>query len=308
MTRPPTLTSADAQRNYVPGQLIHLGDGPAWKDLLVEIHSRRLQEDRLLVPAVAEPQIVWQISGNVICEERDLGGEWSSHRSGPGDIFLTSSLTPYELRWRSIGTEPLVAMTVFIGLPLLAMASREVLGENSAMPVLKEAYSVRDGLLNGMLEQLRTELMDRKTASKVFVQGVAQSLAVHVVRNYRDEGKCAAPPSPNIIPAWRFRRVESLMAEKLFEGVQISDLAKVAEMSEAHFSRMFKITTGLSPIQYFIRLRIAQAQQLLRETQMSVIQVGMEVGYANPSHFAQVFKKETGLTPNSYRSTAAVSF
>ncbi len=99
---PPAITSANAQRKYLPSKAIHIGDGPAWKDIHVEIFRHNPIQDCVLVPAVAEPQIMWQISGALMCEERDLGGEWSSHRTEPGDMYLVASTTPYELRWRGL--------------------------------------------------------------------------------------------------------------------------------------------------------------------------------------------------------------
>ena len=72
-------------------------------------------------------------------------------------------------------------------------------------------------------------------------------------------------------------------------------------LSEFHFNRLFKRGTGIQPSQYLIRLRIDAARRLLRETTRSVIEIGNEVGYTNPSHFARIFRKETGLTPSDYR-------
>jgi AraC family transcriptional regulator len=44
-----------------------------------------------------------------------------------------------------------------------------------------------------------------------------------------------------------------------------------------------------------------EAKRLLRETKKSVVDVALDVGYANPSHFAQLFRRETGLAPSDYR-------
>jgi len=44
-----------------------------------------------------------------------------------------------------------------------------------------------------------------------------------------------------------------------------------------------------------------EARRLLRETKRSVVEVALEVGYANPSHFARFFRRETGLSPSDYR-------
>jgi AraC family transcriptional regulator len=64
---------------------------------------------------------------------------------------------------------------------------------------------------------------------------------------------------------------------------------------------LFKKATGLSPSRYFIGQRVARAQLLLQETDASIIEIGMSVGYSSPSHFAQVFRRETGLPPSHYR-------
>ncbi len=58
---------------------------------------------------------------------------------------------------------------------------------------------------------------------------------------------------------------------------------------------------GVSPSHYHINLRMEEAKRLLRETKKSVVDVALDVGYANPSHFAQLFRRETGLSPSDYR-------
>jgi AraC family transcriptional regulator len=76
----------------------------------------------------------------------------------------------------------------------------------------------------------------------------------------------------------------------------------LAELSPFHFSRVFKQTTGITPLQFVTRGRMLQARQPIRETSRSLIEIGLEVGYASPSHFAQVFRRTVGVPPTQFRN------
>jgi AraC family transcriptional regulator len=134
----------------------------------------------------------------------------------------------------------------------------------------------------------------------LFVRGIAQAVAVHLARHYA-EVPDAATSGVSGLPAFKLRRVTDWMAEHLADEFSLARLARQVGMSEFHFNRLFKRATGVPPSQYQIRLRIDAARRLLRETKLSVIRVGNEIGYSNPSHFARIFRTETGLTPSEYR-------
>jgi AraC family transcriptional regulator len=91
------------------------------------------------------------------------------------------------------------------------------------------------------------------------------------------------------------------MAEHVAEYLNLARLAAQAGLSKFHFERLFKNAMGVSPSRYHINLRMNLARRLLRETKKSVVDVALEVGYADPSHFAKLFRRETGLSPSDYR-------
>ena len=92
------------------------------------------------------------------------------------------------------------------------------------------------------------------------------------------------------------------MREQLAEEISTETLAELVELSPFHFSRVFKQATGMSPLQFVTRERITRAQQLIRETSRSLIEVALEVGYTSPSHFAKSFGKS--LVPHLRSSVA----
>jgi AraC family transcriptional regulator len=293
------LSTAEALDERVPGELVATSKGTPWRDLFVQVFTRRPVQDCLLIPAVPEPLIVWVVSGTALVEERQLGGEWMANEVRGGDFFLQTSSQPCELRWRTLTSEPFKVMHVYLGLPLIRRAAIDVRGPDAKAVSLREISGGTDSIITTQLGILRDELVDRRAPSTMLVQGLASSLAVHLVRAYSSE----EPVSPHGgLPAFKMHRALTAMQSRIDQELDLSRLAREVQLSDSHFSRSFKKSTGLSPSQYLTRLRIDRARRLLRETEMPIVEVGLEVGYASPSHFAQVFRKEVGVLPSDYRT------
>lgn len=300
---PSTLqTTAEAMSGHLPGRIDFAGQGPAWRDLLVEIRSPPAYQEALFIPAVPEPQIVWTVQGSQIFEERDVGGQWLRSEVSAGDMFLTASPTPYEARWKAQGPIPTLVMTVYVGLPLLLEATRDLLGPEAGLPALRDFSALPDEPMRAILEQLRRELVERETASVLFVQSMARSLAVHLVRSYTDRDQPQSRPKPGL-SAFQLTRVDQFLENRLDQNLHLSDLAEAVGMSQFHFSRLFKKSTGVSPSKYLTRMRNARARRLLRESERSILDICLEVGYSSASHFTDVFRRETGVTPSDYRKS-----
>lgn len=80
----------------------------------------------------------------------------------------------------------------------------------------------------------------------------------------------------------------------------ITDLAVGANMSPTKLKRLFKQIFGNSIFSYYQEFRMKEAARLLREENMSVSDVGFELGFTNLSHFARVFKEHMGMNPKQY--------
>jgi AraC family transcriptional regulator len=251
------------------------------------------------MPAVTEPLIVWTISGEAETQERENNGSWLTSRVKKGSMFLTAAGAPYDFRYRTLTAEPYVVVLVLLSVPLFHEALKEVFGANAANARLRDVSGFEDPQLVPLLQHLREEAM-KPEASRLFVRGIGQAIAIHLARNYTALTE-AARGEVSSLPGFKLRRVTDWMAEHLADEFSLPRLAELAGMSEFHFNRLFKRATGIPPSQYQIKLRLDAARRLLRETKKSVITVANEVGYSNPSHFAQLFRKETGLAPTDYR-------
>ncbi|MDW3563481.1 AraC family transcriptional regulator [Enterobacter cloacae] len=279
-------TSADSFEEYIPGELIKEYRAQCSRDVFVQILSRRHEQDCIIIPAVPEPFIVWILSGEAVVEERFPGGEWLENRVVAGDFFLTTSAHPSELRWRADPNIPFTVMHVYIGVAMMPDIE------------LQEVSGAKDQTVSALLEHIRTEMFFQDPPSGPFIQGIAQALAVHLARTY---GTNVSRPRGGL-QAYKLYRVFKAMREELARPFNLARLAELTELSEFHFSRVFKQSTGYSPSDYFIRLRMDEARRLLSETDCSIIDIALAVGYNSPSHFAAVFRKLYGVPPSRFRA------
>ncbi|MDR7283729.1 AraC family transcriptional regulator [Pseudomonas corrugata] len=291
--------TAESMPSHLPGEPRLFPTRPQMHDAVVQLFSHHTIVEPILVPAVVEPLLVLVLTGAATVEERTLDGQWESANVEAGDFFLTNTGEPYEMRWQTQDGDTFEVMHLYLGLPLIEQATRELLGEHAGSIKFLDISGARDQRVSCLLDQLRHELIEERQSSPLVVHGLAQALAVHLVRTYLDPSNEVR--RTNALQAYKLRRVIDAMNECLAEDFRLAHLAQIADLSEYHFSRMFKRATGLSPSQYFIRLRMSRARNLLLETDHNVIDIGLEVGYSSPSHFSQVFRREVGVTPSAYR-------
>ena len=96
-------------------------------------------------------------------------------------------------------------------------------------------------------------------------------------------------------------RALSYMSKHVREKLSSDDLADAMGLSEEYFIRLFRQHLGMSPFQYFTRLKIEAASAVLVDNHLTISDVATRFGFENPFHFTKVFKKCTGLSPRDYR-------
>src|SRR5262249_41640658 len=104
-------------------------------------------------------------------------------------------------------------------------------------------------------------------------------------------------------PGLRIALTISYMKEHLDKPLRAATLAAVAKRSRPHYFVIFKRCTGSTPIDYFIRLRMQRARELLATTSCSVKEIAGVLGYDDPLYFSRVFKAVNETTPTQYRVT-----
>ena len=99
----------------------------------------------------------------------------------------------------------------------------------------------------------------------------------------------------------RLLRARDAMDRAYAQPLDVAALARVAHISEAHFIRSFRDVFGETPHRYLQRRRVERSMFLLRETDRSVTDICMDVGFASLGTFSRTFREVVGETPSDYR-------
>ena len=103
----------------------------------------------------------------------------------------------------------------------------------------------------------------------------------------------------------RLLRARDAMDRDYAQPLDVPALARIAQVSPAHFARSFRATFGESPHHYLQRRRVERAMSLLRESEASVTDICFQVGFGSLGTFSRTFREIVGRSPREYRRQAA---
>ncbi len=167
------------------------------------------------------------------------------------------------------------------------------LGITTERPV---CYLGEDGQLLALFEEVLDVVEHGYTPSQLLYASQALAHLISVMIRRRREHWREAPDA-------RQKVAQSIayMKQHLETPLRVARLASLAALSSAHYSDLFKQQTGYSPIDYFIRLRMHRACQLLDTTQLSIKAIASLLGYDDQLYFSRVFRIVNDLAPSAYR-------
>jgi transcriptional regulator GlxA family with amidase domain len=100
----------------------------------------------------------------------------------------------------------------------------------------------------------------------------------------------------------RLLRAKDRMDAASHEEWPVHRLARVSCVSEAHFARSFKEAFGVPPHRYLLTRRLERAKTLLRDTDMSILEIALQTGWNSLGTFGRTFRDVTGESPGELRA------
>ena len=99
----------------------------------------------------------------------------------------------------------------------------------------------------------------------------------------------------------RLLRARDAMDRSYADAMDVEALARSVHLSRAHFIRSFRETFGETPHRYLQRRRLERAMRLLRETDLPVTEICLDVGFTSLGTFSRTFGEIVGTSPRAYR-------
>jgi AraC family transcriptional regulator len=186
---------------------------------------------------------------------------------------------------------------------MLDAAARAGLVGATATVSFRTSVVGSDERLAHLAGDLAGELAGEEAGQEMVIAALMEQLVVQLLRHHSNVRRSDGLELSRVgLVDRRIRRAIELMHAHLSRDLPLEEIAAAAFLSPFHFARLFKKLTGASPHAYLAALRVARAQALLAETDLSVSEVSERVGYSSSSHFTKAFRQATGLAPRAYRA------
>lgn len=97
-------------------------------------------------------------------------------------------------------------------------------------------------------------------------------------------------------------QIRQYIIDHIEEELSVEELARKVYLSQNHLTRVFKKKYGKTIVEFIMEYRLELAEQMLKNTNLTVTTISAKIGYPNYAYFTKLFKKYSGYTPSAYRS------
>ena len=291
-SRPPSL---EEWMNHPPMQLVATSESLDWNDVVLRSMNLNPNLDYYPSPSIANDFLILVLNGSVHMQGHFPDRGLFNEHFIPGSLILAPRNSESYGRWNSASS------ALFLEIPRKLIIELAVCtAHNDPERIeMRPLINFCDPLLYQLGIALNNELQNASLFGSLYVESLARTAALHLLRNYSNASLIASVPSGQLT-AGQVRTVNEYIQAHLHQKISLSDLAECLHLSVSHFERMFRATLHCPPYRYILERRIEKAKILLQEGRLSLPDVGAECGFANQSHFTKHFTRFAGLSPARY--------
>ena len=267
-----------------------------WSSLLVEQHEAPPGErpeatiDSFLL-------FLWQGEGQI--ENPDVRGAYVPHVIQPDTIKLYSpgAVTPVNTHFACNFLLCALDQKFLVEVGETMKDEGAIRSYPAYGSISENHLGFHDSPLRRILLLLGEEAKSGGLSGSLYAEGLAQALAARLVALSRASWNC----SPPTLSRTTLRRLIERIQDDPHARYDLETLAAEIGYSKRHFLRAFRASTGFTPHQYIMHLRLERAQQLMRKSSLTLLDIALESGFASHAHLSRAFRQRFGVAPNEFR-------
>ena len=214
-------------------------------------------------------------------------------KTAPGMVHIAEPSTRLSAAIQSPGE----ALHLFLPIRLLTEL-RE--GMKRPTLVLRKTIFEVDSSIAFLAQAIADTLQNSDETDQLLMDGLSTAVVAKLISRFSNAER-PAPAVSDGLSAWRLKKVREFVDAHLENQISLKTLAETAGLSQMHFAAQFRQACGLTPHEYLLQQRIARAKDLLVNTQLSVLEIALAVGFGTHAHFSNTFRRYTGASPASWR-------
>jgi AraC family transcriptional regulator len=255
-------------------------------------------------PAYESPEFQYTqhiigITGNKhpMRSEHRFDGGVQTHYCQPGEVLFIPARVSYSSNWEKAGNFSLIGF--------FPNFFEQITNESVRVKQIEliPQIGLNDSFIRQIGIALKADVEAGYPAGKIFGESLATALVIHLIKHYSAWQVKLPSESAGSLSKYQLQTIQDYISAHLNQNISLSELAGIINLSQYHFSRLFKQSTGITPHQYLTRCRIDKAKQLLSNTELTITDITFEIGFTNHSSFTRLFRKYVGVTPSSFRAS-----
>ena len=260
----------------------------------VRVHRAQVLPGRMLEQANSFHEVNVNLGGRLTTEKISASGKLVRTKGSAGNLCVTPAGQLIGAFWEKTLDN--------LGISFDPSFVRQTAVENRFNPSFEfaEIYKKEDSLIQHIGLALLAEAESETPAGRLYAESLIQTLTLHLLKNY-STANLKPENAHGGLSGYRLRRVTEFINANLEEDLSLTEIAAVSDLSQYHFARAFRTSTGLTPQQYLMRQRIERAKELLAKDDLPIVEISLRTGFKNQSHFTTLFRKLTKFTPKTWR-------
>lgn len=232
-----------------------------------------------------------------------------------GEIIFHKPNEFHNVKSNGLIAPNLVVMSFACNSPVMTFFEEKILkvGEPERLllaQIIQEAKQIFEGRLDNPYQEELIRSENPRFAGEQLIRLYLEQLLIQLIRRYMISATPPSTASSTLTKSVKqkadgtlFSQIQEYMEKHIHESLTIENICKNNSVGRSQLQKLFRSKSGYGAIEFFSRMKIDLAKQMIREDQYNFTQIADKLGFSSIHYFSRQFKQITGMTPSEYASS-----